>query len=488
MISPIAVAILVSTISVVSSFNGSRCKQLPNGCEIKSYYCLIRDISDLETDIESFPSSCYFYVCDKIDLNFKFSEPEMELLKKCYSNEDISSALSHVYFWLSKNSFLDSTFDLFNRNFFFEYPILSTTADSFYYTSFYQKIENIGRIITFRYIKGFDSGIFKPINFSKFSVNFGLIFLQLDFYYSNFDFYLNRSLIRSCDDLDHQNIPKYVFYSISSDFSIFIRFINCEYKTKICPLLFLNMNIYLIEFNGIQNTFYKTNFPRFFPILNSSFKLKFNYHDSRYSIDSWIRSLNFINMKNIELNSVILNENLFFGIDELRLYGDIISIEKGLFKSFKYLKSIELDILSIRKLFHHGIDWVFDLNEDVNVDIHNISSFNDSFICVNIYINSISNDRWTTPSLDFNFIDYFPNEDFCLYAQFPFQQLILMNFYGVELKGKDYSCTYLWFYQHIKIFGNFCTLSFFNMMISSSIYSIPEVDQKKLDNCKFKEK
>ena len=117
MISPIALAILVSTISFVSPFNDSICKHLPNGCEIKPYYCFIRDISDLQTNRESFPSICYLYVCDKIDLNFQFSQSEMELLKNCYSNEDISSALSHVYFRLSKASFLDSTFDLFNKNF-----------------------------------------------------------------------------------------------------------------------------------------------------------------------------------------------------------------------------------------------------------------------------------------------------------------------------------------------------------------------------------
>ena len=187
-------------------------------------------------------------------------------------------------------------------------------------------------------------------------------------------------------------------------------------------------------------------------------------------------------MQKIELNSIILNEFVFYGIEELSLYGDIVSIEKGLFKSFVNLNAIELDILTARKLFHSGIDWVFDLNEDVNVDINNNSSFNDSYWCIILNINSISNDKRTISNLDFTINDYFPNEDFCLYAQFPFQRLILVNFIGFEFKGKDYSCTYLWFYQHLLLYNKFYNWEY---MFLTKKARIPKVDKKTIDKCNF---
>ena len=449
MISPIALSIVIFTISVVSPFNDPRCKRLSNGCVIKSYFC--------HTQMESF---CYFYICDKIDLNFQFAKAEIELIRNCSSNKEVGFALDNVYFQLSKASFLDSTFDLFNNEFFFN---LGYQTDEVFYMPGFETFFSISNKITFRYIKGFDSGAFKKINIDY--------LFQMDFYYSNFDFYLNRSLIRSCDDIDPENIPKYVFYSFSRHIGI-IRFINSEYKTKTCPLLFLNMNIDTIEFNGIQNTFYKTNFPRFLSISNSTLNTSniFPYY------------LFLINMQNIELNSLILNDFLFSEISDLRLFGDIVSIEKGLFKSFKNLKEIELDIISMRKLFHHGIDWVFDLNSDINGDIYNISSFDDSSECVLIYINSFSNDKRTIQSLNFNFMDYIPNEDFCLYAQFPFQQLIILKFGRIrnEIKyNTSISCTYLWFVYHFQIFGNyFCSSEYF------PINNLKE----KIDECNFKQR
>jgi hypothetical protein len=226
------------------------------------------------------------------------------------------------------------------------------------------------------------------------------------FYYSNLDFYLNRSVIdRSCEDIKNiEEIPEYIFKSFLpcdgclNDFT----FYNCEYKTKICPLY---LNAYSrstsLRFIGIQNTFYKSNFPRFQKILNFSFN---SSNDS-----NMIVLLDLMNMQNIELNSDILNEFLFSRIEFLRLFGDIVSIEKGLLKSFKRLKSIHIDLLSILKLMHNGIDWIFDLNSHINVDIQNVSltSGFDESICVNLIIYSLNEQ---VKNLEVNFNKNFPDE------------------------------------------------------------------------------
>jgi hypothetical protein len=56
----------------------------------------------------------------------------------------------------------------------------------------------------------------------------------------------------------------------------------------------------------------------------------------------------------------------------------------------------------------------------------------------------------------FNSYDYFPDEDFCLYAKFPFQQLIFMFFFSIPTKTDHCSCTYLWMTKYNLILYKLC--------------------------------
>ena len=241
------------------------------------------------------------YVCDRIDANFQFDHTEMKLIGNCSSNNpEVKEALLNVYFKLSKKSILDGSFDLLNNELFL----------TIYQNKPFDDIRgNFGSYmhdrLTFRYVKGFEIGNFKTRRSS----------VRMDFYYSNFDFYLNGSLIRSCGDQETFLQYEYAFYSfLPLCFPCYshFKFINCEY--------------------GIQNTFYKSNFPRFQPISNPSL------NENTYKI--FFVSLELVNMQNIELNSVILNDYLFSNLRSIRLFGDIVSIEKGLFKSFKEYRKI----------------------------------------------------------------------------------------------------------------------------------------------------
>lgn len=321
------------------------------------------DASSNPTIKNSSKSKCHFYVCYKLDANFMFDQKEMAQIRNCSSSyPEVQEALNEVYFQLSKESILDGSFNLFNNNLFLTsigFEISSPTSET------YEGVSIVNRA-TIRYIKGFDIGKLKQRQNP----------LRMDFYYSSLDFYSNRSLIRSCEDLDQsKNISQYIVNAFAI---IDARFYNCHYKIPICPLTILSMKISVLRFFGIQNTYYKRNYPRFLQSIPNSM---LNY--------SAIIELDLVNMKNIELNSVILNEFLFSKIIQLRLFGDIVSIEKGLFKSFKKLQFIELDILSTRKLMHRiGIDWIFDLNSDINVDINvDINIDINSNVSLEIYFN-----------------------------------------------------------------------------------------------------
>lgn len=59
----------------VLSFNDSRCNEfyrLPNGCQLESYYCYLKEEGAL----------CYFYVCDRIDADFAFDQTKKKLISK----------------------------------------------------------------------------------------------------------------------------------------------------------------------------------------------------------------------------------------------------------------------------------------------------------------------------------------------------------------------------------------------------------------------
>ena len=444
----IFLVLLIFSFSIASPLNDPKCGRLSNGCELKSYYC---------DNYENF-TICNMFVCDRIDLNFQFDETEMDLISNCYYNSsEVRDAINNVYFQLSKPSILDGSFDLLNNDNFLssnESRIMNNDDDNLYTK------------LTFRYVKGFEVGLFNYRNNT----------IRIDFYYSNLDFYINQSLIRSCEDIENlSEYPKYIFDSLSASYDNCyneFRFYNCEYKTKICPLIIgrnmaLNKFAYL-KFIGIQNTFHKSNFPRFQPISNSSSNDNITF-----------LSLKLLNMQNIELNSDILNEYLFSKIIVLGLFGDIVSIQKGLLKSFKGLNHIEIDPLSIRKLMHHGIDWIFDLNSDINVDIYNHSLASDIIeveICVNIDITSSHDQGVDIGKLNYN--DIFPDEDFCLYARIPIQQLIFIYFKTYGIEEKDYSCTSLWILRNMRISFDFC-----NWLRE---YDLPTIDNStKFDECNF---
>ena len=158
----ISFIILLLAISVVSPLNDPKCGRLSNGCQIKSYFCNTKTNS----------TKCHFYVCDKIDLNFQFDQTEMDSIRNCsYNNPEVNEALFNVYFRLSKTSILDGSFDLLNNDLF-----LTSTQNEVGPNSDannYEGIVGIKNKLTFKHIKGFDIGTFKPRNGT----------IRFDFYY-----------------------------------------------------------------------------------------------------------------------------------------------------------------------------------------------------------------------------------------------------------------------------------------------------------------
>ena len=454
---------------IVLALNDPKCvQQLSNGCELKSYFCYHKSNPSIK--------KCHFYVCDKIEANFQFVQTEKDLIRNCSTHPEIREALNKVYFRLSKSSILDGSFDLFNNNIFLTSVLIKFEIQLD--NQFYEEDSSLNTV-TFRYIKGFDVGKFNQRQTP----------IQMEFYYSNFDFYINGSLIQSCKDIEKlDKFPQYIFDALwisynDDDNSINdVRFYNSEYKTPICPLAIIKFKISILRLNGIQNTFYKRNYPRFLPIPNTMLlNASYNF--------SFIIELDLLNMQNIELNSEILNRFLFKDIYVLRLFGDIVSIEKGLFKSFKNLTIIHIDLLSIRKIMYNGNDWLLDLNSEIKVDLNNNNSLLDASykdFCLEINFYKLY-EQGAISSVYLNSYDYFPDEDFCLYLKFPFQQLVSMFFYSFPLNLDDCSCTYLWISKYNRILNKICDKNLNDRTNPFHIFIGKEMENK-INKCKFEQR
>ena len=93
-----------------------------------------------------------------------------------------------------------------------------------------------------------------------------------------------------------------------------IDLLNCEYKFKLCPLLFNNTWINELSLDGLTNTFYKKNILEF---ENQTFN----------SLNSTIFLINIYKSENVDLDLNFLNPSVFKYLNEIYLF----SFEKSLF-------------------------------------------------------------------------------------------------------------------------------------------------------------
>lgn len=433
----------------VISFNDSRCDEfyrLPNGCHLESYYCYLKEETNL----------CYFYVCDQIDADFVFDENKTKLIQNCSSsNHEIKEAINDVYFRLAKPSILDSSFNLVKN----QLLLTETFEDFTFIITFLEMASDQTNKITFSHIKGFDE-----TDFLRKKDTF-IYSLRLEFYYSKLDFYQNHRLIKSLDELKNSHQFKFDSSIYNPNNLNDARFHYSDYKSEICPFIFYYLKIDRLRFYGVQNTFYRRNFPRF--MSPDKYNISFKYSD--------LLVVDFFDMENIEVNSILLDKTVFNSIYSLRLFGDVKSIESGLFSnnSFRSLRYIHLDSSSFRKLINlGGIDWIRDLNSNVNVDL-NTSNHNESyyftlkFRCFSLFLYTY-NEHGSITSLSLDTYSVFPDEDFCLYVKYPFHQVVLL--YSNVFSTLNYSCTYAWLIQHHEVLFGMCN-DYFYSIFSILIYN-----------------
>ena len=250
----------------------------------------------------------------------------------------------------------------------------------------------------------------------------------VDISYSKFRFYSNGTLFNEASCLKYRKRANNFLTEINN--LVFRNYVSFDYK--LCPYLFEDSNLYNLFIGGISNTFLNKN------------KFEFIQGDSK------VKSLIYLETIELEisyesLTSKLLHKLLFKNIKYLSINQLLVDIEADLFKNFKYLMRISLQLYNFKQFFSNGNLW-FDYLR-YNGEIYDLNNYD------TINVNYIMNIMFRHDTLtSFNQIYEYPDEDFCLFYHFPHQKLI----YPVIDAPKNISCicTVLFLIQFTPVFYN----------------------------------
>ena len=283
---------------------------------------------------------------------------------------------------------------------------------------------NFQNDIIFQNINGFNENTHQLVE-SKMNNNVRSIQIM----YLNFDFYQQGKLIS-------ENCTRMNFDSKTNFFgSLRVLFLegNVFYNNKICPYVFMNtklMELYLID---ISNSLIFRNRVEFLSI-NETKLNNLNIKELEYLILTvYCETISWTN----------LNPFVFKNLKVLQVDGNIEHFDENLFEIFDEIRSISVKSDELINFFHRGTKWLNSINRNLNfIEFrHNIHKL----VTIEFAVQG-----WSL----FNKYYTFPNEDICLFKNFPHTQLVLpiIIFDPIKFDSNDCSCTHVWLVQYYKFY------------------------------------
>ena len=425
--------LLFLLISMSSAFN---CK-LPSGCKIGNVHHPFNLFGYEKTSLE-IPG----LLCDIRDEQFQFKYPMPWPLLKPYDENDIkpedqceidAKYRSLIEFRFHNNLVLNRHFNLTNL------------LDYLYYFRKYNSA-------IFVNLNGFELDILNDSNQNSSIISQG----EIEYFNCikcKMDFYSNGRLLQTCQDIidsnqNNNSLIRSLFQiqiNISIDISDGLNMILFapQFKTILCPLVFTNSNITYFNLIGLSDRFYKKNLLK---IENRTFD----------DLKSRITYLQFINVDNINIDSNLLNPSVFRNTEQILFSGQVNMIDGNSLNALGILNKIEFLKDNYREMIHkNGIKWMRYLNPDLNVNLSNFREIEDNYYSRSKLIEIVGASFWPNIRLS----KLFPDEDFCLYKDFPFKQLVILmesafsnKVFELLYLTRDYKCTYLWLAQYFHIF------------------------------------
>lgn len=289
------------------------------------------------------------------------------------------------------------------------------------------------------------------------------------FFYGNFRFYDRATMrqINSCDDFIGIKYDEFIF---KQRFYLSIYLSKPENKQTICTLLFNKAVINDFELNYVIKTFYKQNTIEFVSPRNATMR-----------INSYIESLHLENIYELEIDSKLVNYEIFNAISYIYLYGRIKFLQPDLFKPFKMISTISLEDVSFIDLVRRqGIEWIRNLNSHIHVNLSDSSTLKSIFFRSFLKISLVheKQDNFINKP-----IEYFSDQDFCILKDYPFDQLVVILPIEIEQYDNTSSetfrlrCSDLWLFQYHMIFDQ--------MGLSIPQFASEFLNQTNFNRCDF---
>ena len=439
---------------------------LPEGCRIENAY---ETRNYYNTEVSNKQSSI---ICDINNDKFqlKFIDPWPNPIPKfCFVSKDDIGYINHymILSWtpsINQLAILDRRFNLTN---FHRYPLV-------FLRTLNLKLVNV---------KGFDVNLIDDELFKN-----PIYLVVIDLINCQLDFYNNKRKLQSCQDFIDSNVTEIRSIFHLGTYVTTFKYRNLDYKPKtICDLLFVNVSFDSLELFYLENTFYKQSI---LTISNGTYNRALN---------SFIREIWLQKIQNINLDLSLLHPKVFENLSIITIgEGSLNSIDEGIFMYLKNLIGFNIHLIIIRKINHkQGIQWIRQMNYGINVNLSNLA-ITDRPIEIILYEPL---EVLQKSSYFYQMSKVFPDKDFCIYANFPFNQfVILREYYSTELLypidskfniSRYYSCTFLWLAQYYVYYYNYFNSKYAYddelrlNEIGSLIYLLKSKDYKSISKCDF---
>ena len=285
-------------------------------------------------------------------------------------------------------------------------------------------------LITFFRLKG--------LNFAKYKKIYKYLGLnEISLQFSQFQFYLNESLLDEslCKSANFNDTRIDFFGSVTA----LLADSNNYYSRSTCPYAFMNTKLKRLTLSQISNSLILKNQLKFIEINQKS---DFDLNNQEF----YYLNIGFAYEK-VTLD--ILNRYVFKYIKRLVVCGIIYDIQTDLFSHFKSLKFLALILDNFKQLLENNNNWLKYLNSDVKVNLTDLNEVNknlNKMFTLQIIQKNSEAGSFTAFSKSYKY----PDEDFCLFKEFPHENLV----YPFLLSGAlpECTCTIFWLIQNSDLY------------------------------------
>lgn len=268
--------------------------------------------------------------------------------------------------------------------------------------------------------------------------------IKFDFYKINFAIYNNgKPVDLSCDNTEWLNMFNYSANVLSIFGGKVVKIANSNFPTTICPTVFHMVVFETLKIQGSWIQFDSNDYP-FLGLIDTSIK------------EVQIKYFNNLDLSNKTIHPTVFGNLIQFTVT----IASIRKIQTNLFERLSKIRSVALHIINLKYFFHvNQIDWTHQLNTSpknkqyfLNLSTEAVNYVFDRAVSLELHNNL--NDQSLYPVEFFPYLEYkYPDEDFCLFASFPHENLVVPLLVSTNLT--DCSCTMRWinyyrlFYQSV---------------------------------------